>query len=288
MDHLAFKIEKGRKMGTTAKLSKEFVRNLEEIEIAAWSDFYSNTSQEIIKQFGIQYKLIDGLLFTAASKVDALAMNRVVGLGVNRPVTGQILQDIKDYYKELNIPRFFIQLCPTAYNDKIKELVTDHGFQHYNNWVRSYRDTDIPLEVNTALRVIRIKAKDADRFGSIITQSFGWPEGLKYWFKDIAERAGWCLYMTYNKELPVATAAMFTKGDSSWFGMASTLQEYRKLGAQSALISRRIKEAAKKGCKLLSVETAEDKPDHPAPSFHNVIRMGFHEAYKRMNFIYKM
>jgi ribosomal protein S18 acetylase RimI-like enzyme len=54
---------------------------------------------------------------------------------------------------------------------------------------------------------------------------------------------------------------------------------------QSALIARRIDDARAMGCRHLSVETAEDNPDKPAPSFHNVTRLGFRIAYYRDNYL---
>jgi len=54
-----------------------------------------------------------------------------------------------------------------------------------------------------------------------------------------------------------------------------------------SLVERRIRDAAAMGCRRLIVETAEDTPQHSAPSYRNMLRFGFVEAYKRANFIYK-
>ena len=51
------------------------------------------------------------------------------------------------------------------------------------------------------------------------------------------------------------------------------------------MIARRIDDARALGCRCLSVETAEDKPGQPAPSFHNVTRLGFRIAYYRDNYL---
>jgi ribosomal protein S18 acetylase RimI-like enzyme len=77
----------------------------------------------------------------------------------------------------------------------------------------------------------------------------------------------------------VGTGSLFVKGEWASLGFAATLPQARGRGVQSALIVRRIADARAMGCRHLSVETAEDKPDKPAPSFHNVTRLGFRVAY---------
>ncbi len=52
------------------------------------------------------------------------------------------------------------------------------------------------------------------------------------------------------------------------------------------MLARRIRDAAEAGCEMLVVETAEDRPDKPAPSYRNQLRFGFQVAYVRPNYIY--
>ena len=79
---------------------------------------------------------------------------------------------------------------------------------------------------------------------------------------------------------------MFVSGDRAWLDFAATLPEYRGRGAQAALLARRIVDAAQLGCRWLVVETAEETPQRGAPSFRNMLRFGFRQAYVRPNFIY--
>lgn len=51
-------------------------------------------------------------------------------------------------------------------------------------------------------------------------------------------------------------------------------------------MSKRIKDAVELGCRWLVTETGEDLPEHPNPSFHNMLRTGFELAYQRPNFIF--
>ena len=59
-------------------------------------------------------------------------------------------------------------------------------------------------------------------------------------------------------------------------------------GAQSALIARRIRDAAAAGCDCLMVETAQEREDYPVPSYHNLLKFGFQVAYMRPNYILEL
>jgi hypothetical protein len=84
---------------------------------------------------------------------------------------------------------------------------------------------------------------------------------------------------------PVAAASMSIYGDHALLTLGGTLPEARNCGAQNLLIVTRINDAIDLGCRIISTETAEDKPEKPSPSFRNMKRAGFSLAYLRQNFI---
>jgi GNAT superfamily N-acetyltransferase len=89
----------------------------------------------------------------------------------------------------------------------------------------------------------------------------------------------------FDGETSVAGGALFVKGDVGWLGIASTLPAHRRHGAQGALMARRIRDAVELGCRWVVTETGEDTPEHPNPSYHNMLRTGFVLAYQRPNYI---
>jgi len=64
-------------------------------------------------------------------------------------------------------------------------------------------------------------------------------------------------------------------GDGAWLGWGGTLRSHRGRGIQSAMVARRIEDARAKHCQWLTVETAEDLPERPNPSYRNMERAGF-------------
>jgi ribosomal protein S18 acetylase RimI-like enzyme len=120
-----------------------------------------------------------------------------------------------------------------------------------------------------------------------VAEVFGISENFARWSASTIGRAGWSHYMAFDRATAVAAASLFVAGDVGHLGMAATRESHRGQGAQHALIAQRIRDAAAQGCKMLVCETAEDKPQKPAPSFRNLTSLGFQLAYLRPNYIWK-
>jgi len=98
-------------------------------------------------------------------------------------------------------------------------------------------------------------------------------------------RPGWTHYGAWDGSDLVATGAMFTTGRVAWIAFAATKASHRGRGAQSSLIAERVRRASDLGCDWVITETAEELPDRPAPSYRNLRRLGFTDAYRRQNYV---
>jgi hypothetical protein len=267
--------------------SGDLLYDLEKIEMKAWKDFYSAGIESARKLLGIKAINFKGSLIASVSKIDTLAFNRVIGLGISSPADLPTIDEILIKFKAENIGRFFIQLHPLSNPEDLPELLRKNKFFHYNNWVKLFRETDNIIETESSLHVKLIGKENADIFAELIVKNFGWKPEMIPWIASLVGRKRWRHYIAYHEELPVGTAAFYYYGDYAWFDFASTLPEFRHRGAQSILINERLKDAKKLKCKFAVTETAEDKPSKPANSMRNVMRLGFKEAYLRPNFIWK-
>ena len=75
-------------------------------------------------------------------------------------------------------------------------------------------------------------------------------------------------------------------GKCASLAFAGTLSNYRDMGAQSLLLQTRLYAARNSGCDYIMVETGEPLNNKPVASYRNMLRFGFHEMYKRPNWIY--
>jgi GNAT superfamily N-acetyltransferase len=137
---------------------------------------------------------------------------------------------------------------------------------------------DEPSESETFLQIERIDQARADEYGAVVARVFGIGPPLDRWFAALPTRAGWACFGAFDGDRLVATAASHVAGSLGWLGAAGTLPETRGRGAQSALLVARIRAARSAGVRLLAVE-AERVDGEAGPSFRNVLRAGFEEAY---------
>jgi len=263
------------------------VATLERAEMTAWTEIFRAASWLTAEEAGLELHEIDGAVASIVRCADVLALNRVVGLGLDAPPDGETIDRIVRLYRRARVPRFFVQLGPVAHVDVTAAALATRGFSPYNNWVRLYRPADGPVpDVACDLEVRPIETHEAGLFGAIVAAGFGWPNEVAELVADTVGRPGWRHYMAFEGQIPVATGAFFLAGDLAWIDFAVTLEAKRGRGAQSALVARRIRDAVALGCKGFVVETAEQTPAKEAPSYRNMRRFGFEVQYARSNYIW--
>jgi GNAT superfamily N-acetyltransferase len=268
-------------------LTNDFVYNLELIEAKAWEDWYLSADRNTARKCGINIASDNTALILMVLFSDVLALNRILGAGINSQVTEN---DIRKYiliYTVAGSKRFFMQLNPLIDDPKIPDFLLKAGFEHYNNWVKLYRDVSPIENVKSDLRVEKIDQNYANDFARIVTTSFDWDDALRPWISSTVGRDNWYHYIAFDGDTPAATGAFYRYKDSAWVDFAATLEDYRGRGAQTVLMQKRVADIASLGCRHIVVETAQQTPQRSAPSHRNMLRLGFKEAYIRPNYLYK-
>ncbi|MFO7445202.1 MAG: GNAT family N-acetyltransferase [Ignavibacteriaceae bacterium] len=267
--------------------SKRLRRGIEKFEAEAWLDLYASASEKIQKDLGLKVIPLEYSFAAIIPSVDIIALNRIIGLGLNKPFGKTTLEELKNILIENNVKRFFVQLHPDAQPDNSYELLEGSSFIYYNNWIKFHRYNSPSHKFNTGFLIKEIDKPEADIFAKILLHNFGWPDVLHPWIAGTVGRNHWKHYIAYDGSIPVATAMLFVKGNYAWLGFGSTLPEYRGKGIQSALLAKRIEDCRELGVKELILETADDKPGIHSVSKRNAVRAGFEITYIRPNFLYK-
>jgi GNAT superfamily N-acetyltransferase len=160
----------------------------------------------------------------------------------------------------------------------------EKGFERAYAWMKFVRDPHPPrFPAPPDVEVVELAAADEEPFGTIAAVGFGLPSWAANFFAHLPGRAGWRCYVARVEGKAQACAAMLIEDGIAEFGVAATLEEARGRGCQTALLHRRICDAAEAGCHTLFVETGERVPDRPSASYRNILKAGFEEAYLRPN-----
>lgn len=220
-----------------------------------------------------------------APTLDLLLFNRLIGCGLNAPAPRSDLQAALARYRAAGMTRFGVQLCPAAHPPALSGWLEEEGLARRDNWSKVYRAAGDLSPVETDLSVEAVDEAQSGIFAAITCAAFGMPRQLEPWIASTVGRPNWHHYIALDGRDPVGAGALFLSGDIGWLGIAGTLPAARRRGAQSALMARRLKDGQRLGCRWFVTETGQDTPEHPNPSFHNMLRAGFTVAYQRPNYL---
>jgi GNAT superfamily N-acetyltransferase len=260
-------------------------RYLERLDADEAAHLARSAPASLAADLGVSVHALEGAVAVRAAKVDVPLLNRVIALGIDQPATEKAVDELIKGYRSAGVARFFVQLSPEAQPLHLHGWLRDRGLLHFNNWMKLYCEIGDPPTVESGFRIETVDAGQASAFASILVPAYGWPDVVIPWMAAWVGTPPTRYYMSFDGDRPVATAALYVDGDAAWLGAAATDAAYRGRGAQSGLIARRIADAKAAGCHWLITETAEDRPDRPARSFHNLVRFGFKIAYARGNYL---
>ena len=80
----------------------------------------------------------------------------------------------------------------------------------------------------------------------MFSRAYGTPEVTRPLLERLPGADGWQCFVAFDGQTPAATGALFVTGSVGWLGAAGTMPEYRRRGAQGALLAARIEAGKKK------------------------------------------
>ena len=259
---------------------------VERAEAAAWADMFRLVDSDVTESAGLEVRHYGAATALMSSRVDTLAANRILGLGLDTPLDRGVLDTIVADYRERAVPRFALQWCPPARPSDIESHLSSAGFRLLSPSLKLCRSAEAAFALDREWpQVVEIGPEHATRFEQIVCGDLGVPGSLVRTVSSPIGHASWKYYLAYDGERPIAGAAVCARDEVAWCGLAATLPEARRRGIQSTLLARRIRDAASAGCKWISADTLPETAEHPNQSLHNMRRLGFEILYERKNFV---
>jgi hypothetical protein len=259
-------------------------RAAEAIEVRAWRDLLEAMPPPLKAGIGGDGRMVGGALSISARNVPLVTFNRVIGLGVDRQAEPHDLQEIARHIRAVSAPVAQLQIAPFALSPEMLADLAAEGFARAPTvWAKMSRRTERPPLVDTEFSVDLVGPGEAELYAGTVLAGFDMPPSFSPWLAALPGRPGWRCYLARAAGETLAASALYLDGDSGWLGMAATLPRARKHGAQSALIARRIADAAALGKSWVFTETGI--LDGPNPSLANMKRAGFECVHERTNWV---
>src|SRR5689334_22535685 len=257
---------------------------LERIESAAFFDLYRAAPDAIRASFRVDASNVAGATCLVCERAQPAAIfRRACGLGVRAPVRESDLDQVVQHMDRFGEP-YVITVTPDAMPPTLPLWLQRRGFTPGYAFMKFSCATDAAVDAVTDLDVEVIGPERGVAFGQVVSVVFGLPNLLGQWIAQLPGRERWVCLLASAGDVPVAAAAAYIEDQYAWFGLGATLPEYRRRGAQSVLLSRRLQEVCARGACVAVTETGERLPDRPSNSYRNILRSGFQERYLRHNY----
>jgi GNAT superfamily N-acetyltransferase len=217
--------------------------------------------------------------------------SRAIGLGITQPLDQAVVDEVLDFTRGHGGRSVIFQIAPGASPPGWTELLARNGAAPGSAWVKCAAEAGEPSDVRTDLKVDVLGHDHADEYAHVICAGFEMPlqSPLPGLFQGVPDWGahGFTTYGAWDDGDLVAAATLFVANGVATLSGAATLPSHRGRGAQSALMARRIRDAAARGCRWLTAETGAETPEAPNPSLHNMRRLGLQELYVRQNWVWR-
>lgn len=256
---------------------------LERIERNAWEDLARAAPPPFAAAIGLETRRMGGALFFAAARIPQFQFNWLAGAGLGGD-DGACIGEAVTRFRDVGQKKFIVQIAPGPDAAKMENLARAAGLQASPlSWAKFCRETRNAPEVATSLGIREVGVEDRNVFAESAIAGFGMPAPMALWLAQIVGRPHWHAYVSFDDEEPAGAAALYVDGDFAWLGIGATRPEMRRKGGQTALLARRIADAAKYGARHAVTETGVPQEGQPAPSYRNILASGFGVAYVRPN-----
>jgi len=223
------------------------------------------------------------VVLRAPQAPDSPMLNRIVGLGAERPATEA---DIDEAIAAMGTGvTFYVAVAPGARPPELSQWLQERGLEPGWGWMAFRRGVHDPPPAPTSLRLVEVEAGGAGaQFARVVRISYGLPEAIEPAIAR-APHTGWLCWLAFDGDEPAGAAALYAAEGVAYLGLAGTLPKYRGKGAQNALLAARILRARELGCDLMLTETGERREDRPSRSYRNILRAGFEEVAVTANWL---
>lgn len=263
-------------------IDSSFVKRLE-TAVALCGKECAEQAQLRMPSIGAAFENIAGGIAVFAG-VDS-PITQAVGIGLDGPVTEADLDRLEDFYFSRGAP-VNAELCPFI-DPSLVELLGKRPYRlaEFSNVLIRELDPEekfAPPAVGVTVRVAELG--EAKTFTGIMVEGFADGAPVARSLLDIMEgffyrAAGCSIYALVDGELAGGAGLDIHDGIAVMAG-ASTLPQFRKRGAQNALLAERLSRSAQNGCGLAMTIT------HPGTiSQRNSERAGFRIVYTRTKLV---
>jgi len=206
-------------------------------------------------------------------------VNQIVGMGLYDEVTAADLDQLEDFFRSRGVPCSVV-LSPLAHAS-LRAMLGERGYSiaEFNTVLIRRIQPDEPFSPPPGMVIERVTDDTIDPWMRAVAKGFEQDIVVaESVFGGFAVLPGALPFLARIEDKVVGGCGgrVIPEGRIAAFFGTATLPEYRGRGVQSALIAKRLHEAALAGCEYAVVST-----NPGSGSQRNMERRGFHVAYTK-------
>lgn len=271
----------------TVVVNKEFARRIENSEVAALKSRLSAIKEINGNPMEVQIQKFGNATAFSVKNIPGPSFNTVKGLTDDDVAQ---VEKIIEFYSEKEIPIRF-EITPAHVSTDLLTYLKNLGFYQEDFHTSLYKSTesesmDIENNIDTEISIRQLKNDEFDLFAEIYTKGFEMPaflqSGVAQNNKVLYNNPNWTFYIASIANNPAGIGVLFLKDNVANLAAAATIPTQRKKGIQSALIKKRIYQAASKACDLIVGEAK-----FGSASQNNMERAGMRIGYTKAIWVRK-
>ncbi len=265
---------------TPPVVTAELADRLERAEAEYMASDVSALRTGVDNPLGVDVARFGDATALAMKGVDEWEFNRTIGLRDESPAE---IDAVLGWYGERGIECRF-DVAPMLCSEQVRRDLAGRGFHQSGFHTALYGDPDTGCPPpGDGVEVAKVDAGDMRMFAELFMLYYDDMDLAP----DLRSRAraavearhplpGWRLYVAAVDGTPAAFGALYVSGGVGSLAGAATAPRYRGRGCQSALIRRRIADAAAEGCDLVAAQATPG-----SSSQRNMERAGLRVAYTK-------
>lgn len=215
---------------------------------------------------------------TCGGLPDAALMNTVQGAAEPGAISGGHLAEALEWMRSREV-YYLVQVASDRPDSKSAEAwLADRGYEQGPTMRRYLRPAAFAgEEVDAKIEVRELSAADTEGMSLIFAEALELSDLATVPLLGLPDLEDWHCYTAYLEGQEVACGAMLLDNGLAVLGLDATSAEARGHGCQTALIQRRLADAARAGCQTILAESC-DVPVDRAGAGRNLQRADFVEA----------
>jgi len=257
----------------------------EKIELHALQSWFDSVAAATPPNINWSMQVIGDAQCYRSTTEPSILVNRVLGLGSTGTPTVDQLKEIRDFYLDAGVTRFFLHVIPGRLGPDGSALLEAAGYERYRGWMKFSRGTGDTRPITTDLSIRRIGREHAAKFASIVGDAFDFTVDFQAAIAALVDEPNWHAYMSFDGNSPAGTGALYMRDGIAYLDFGATHPDFRRRGAQTGVLNTRIRDALENGCTTIVTMTGEAVPGDEQHSYRNIQKAGLEEFYLRENWI---